>query len=80
MAPAGASGGRPRGRRGYAETHGEQPRLRPGDLGPALASRLGWVRFSVDRALGEDPGDLAGVLGDLAHRVEVAENLPDWLS
>ncbi|MFN8149235.1 MAG: aminoglycoside phosphotransferase family protein [Candidatus Nanopelagicales bacterium] len=66
---------------GYAETHGEQPRLRPGDLGPALASRLGWVRFSVDRGLsGEDPGDLAGVLADLAHRVEVAENLPDWLS
>lgn len=66
---------------GYAELHGEQPRLRPGDLGPALASRLGWVRFSVDRGLsGGDPGDLGGVLDDLVHRVEVAENLPDWLS
>ncbi|MFN8147441.1 MAG: aminoglycoside phosphotransferase family protein [Candidatus Nanopelagicales bacterium] len=66
---------------GYADVAGRRPALVPTDLGPALASRLGWVRFSVDRGLaGGDPGDLVGVLDDLAHRVEVAENLRDWLS
>lgn len=66
---------------GYAGVAGERPVLLPTDLGPALASRLGWVRFSVDRGLaGGDAGDLEGVLDDLEHRVEVAENLPDWLS
>ncbi len=66
---------------GYADVRGERPALLPTDLGPALASRLGWVRFSVDRGLaGGDPGDVVGVLTDLVHRVDVAENLPDWLS
>ncbi|HET7902358.1 MAG TPA: phosphotransferase [Candidatus Nanopelagicales bacterium] len=66
---------------GYAEELGASPRLRPTDLGPALASRLGWVRFCVDRGLaGDEPGDVDGVLADLEHRVVVAENLPDWLS
>ena len=66
---------------GHAEATGARLALGPHDLGPALASRLGWVRFSVDRALaGGDPGDLVAVLDDLPRRVEVAENLPDWLT
>jgi Ser/Thr protein kinase RdoA (MazF antagonist) len=73
---------------GYAEASGSRPRLRPQDLGPALASRLGWIRFTADRALdaveaeaaeGTEQPDLAGLLADLERRVAVAENLATWL-
>jgi Ser/Thr protein kinase RdoA (MazF antagonist) len=67
---------------GYAGRAGAAPGLRPADLGPALASRLGWIRFSVDRALDAGPPydlDLAALLQDLARRIDVAEQLDDWL-
>jgi Ser/Thr protein kinase RdoA (MazF antagonist) len=71
---------------GYADVTGARPRLRPADLGPALASRLGWIRFTADRALdaveaGTDVGTpgLPALLADLEHRVAVAEQLPAWL-
>jgi hypothetical protein len=67
---------------GYADVAGRRPDLAPADLGPALASRLGWIRFCVDRALGGDTGSAAAIvpaLKDLRHRVEVAERLPEWL-
>ena len=67
--------------RGYREAGGAIAALSPYDLGPALASRLGWVRFSVDRALdGSGPvPDLDALVADLRRRVEVAESLPTWL-
>jgi hypothetical protein len=68
--------------RGYRDAGGDVGRLAPSDLGPALASRLGWIRFSVDRALdgtGAADPDVEGLLADLAHRVEVAESLRAWL-
>jgi Ser/Thr protein kinase RdoA (MazF antagonist) len=67
---------------GYADVTGEHPDLVPADLGPALASRLGWIRFCVDRALEGDAEAEAAVvpaLHDLRHRVEVAEALATWL-
>jgi Ser/Thr protein kinase RdoA (MazF antagonist) len=68
---------------GYAEIAGERPVLAPSDLGPALASRLGWIRFCVDRALEGDAEASAAVvfaLNDLRHRVAIAETLSAWLS
>ena len=76
--------------RGYRDAGGGVDRLRPLDLGPSLASRLGWIRFSVDRAVdarlagsaedGTEEPDVAGLLADLEHRVGVAENLHRWLT
>ncbi len=37
--------------RGYRAAGGELTAPSPTDLGPALASRLGWIRFTVDRAV-----------------------------
>jgi Ser/Thr protein kinase RdoA (MazF antagonist) len=62
--------------------------LTPSDLGPSLASRLGWIRFTVDRALhvAASPADrdaadgLPGLLEDLARRVYVAERIGEWLA
>jgi Ser/Thr protein kinase RdoA (MazF antagonist) len=68
---------------GYAEIAGERPVLASSDLGPALASRLGWIRFRVDRALeGDAEASVAVVpaLHDLHHRVAIAETLPAWLT
>jgi Ser/Thr protein kinase RdoA (MazF antagonist) len=67
--------------RGYRDAGGAVATLSPYDLGPALASRLGWIRFGVDRALdGSGPvPDVPALLADLRHRVEVAESLPAWL-
>jgi aminoglycoside phosphotransferase (APT) family kinase protein len=72
--------------RGYREAGGVLVALAPSDLGPALCSRLGWIRFTVDRAL--DPAateqDRAAaervpdLLDDLARRVEVAERVTAW--
>ena len=36
---------------GYRDGGGVVGELAPQDLGPSLASRLGWIRFSVDRSL-----------------------------
>ncbi|MFN8169001.1 MAG: aminoglycoside phosphotransferase family protein [Candidatus Nanopelagicales bacterium] len=73
---------------GYADGGGTAYDPQPSDLGPALASRLGWVRFTVDRALdaraagqadlGDDAG-LPALLDDLERRVGLAERWPDWL-
>ncbi len=68
---------------GYARWSGAIPSLTPADLGPALASGLGWIRFTVDRALAGDrtaPATLAPALDELPRRVELAERLPDWLA
>jgi Ser/Thr protein kinase RdoA (MazF antagonist) len=66
---------------GYAGIAGFRPALRPVDLGPALASRLGWVRFSVDRALsGAGDVDVPALVADLAARLDVAQRLPSWLA
>jgi len=76
---------------GYRDAGGVVDRLRPLDLGPSLASRLGWIRFTVDRAVdarvagseavgGIDVPDVAGLIADLEHRVGVAENLHRWLT
>ena len=70
-------------RAGYREAGGRCGPLVPTDLGPSLASRLGWIRFTVDRALeavGESGSwtDVAGVpalVDDLARRVDVAAGL-----
>ncbi len=72
--------------RGYRGAGGAAAALVPGDLGPALASRLGWIRFTVDRALDpvatEQDRDAAervpDLLDDLARRVEVAERITAW--
>lgn len=72
----------------YAEVHGVRTTLDPTDLGPALASRLGWIRFSVDRALDAhaatgswpvDAPDIVSLVADLERRTVLAERLPDWL-
>jgi aminoglycoside phosphotransferase (APT) family kinase protein len=72
----------------YAEASREPTHPDPTDLGPALASRLGWIRFSVDRALDAhgrtgawpaDAPDVDGLLADLEHRTVLAERWPDWL-
>lgn len=71
---------------GYREAGGAAAGLVPSDLGPALASRLGWIRFTVDRALDpaateQDRAAAAGVpdlLDDLARRVAVAERITEW--
>ncbi|MDA8435905.1 MAG: phosphotransferase [Actinomycetales bacterium] len=71
----------------YRAAGGARWPLTPTDLGPSLASRLGWIRFTVDRALearaaGATTPEAAGVPGlltDLAHRVVVAESLGHWL-
>jgi len=76
---------------GYRDAGGVVDRLGPLDLGPSLASRLGWIRFTVDRGVdacragsgtvaGIDVPDVAGLLADLEHRVGVAENLRRWLT
>jgi aminoglycoside phosphotransferase (APT) family kinase protein len=72
----------------YAAASGTAYDPRPGDLGPALASRLGWIRFTVDRALDThartgawpaDAPDVEGLLVDLERRTSLAERWPDWL-
>lgn len=71
---------------GYRDAGGGVPRLRPTDLGPSLAARLGWIRFTVDRALEAEArgsttaeaADVPDLLVDLAHRVAVAESLDRW--
>jgi Ser/Thr protein kinase RdoA (MazF antagonist) len=76
---------------GYRDAGGVVDRLGPLDLGPSLASRLGWIRFTVDRGVdacragsgtvaGIDVPDVVGLLADLEHRVGVAENLRRWLT
>jgi len=72
---------------GYREHGGAVGDIAPSDLGPSLASRLGWIRFSIDRALGAradgrqlpDGPDVGALLADLEHRLVVAESVPDWL-
>ena len=72
---------------GYREAGGAVDRLVATDLGPALASRLGWIRFTIDRALdaraagapSSDGPDVAGLVLDLDGRVSVAESLDRWL-
>jgi aminoglycoside phosphotransferase (APT) family kinase protein len=81
---------------GYAGASRHDVDLVPTDLGPALASRLRWIRFTVDRhadAVAEahdtlggtasssvDVPDVVGLLDDLACRVDVAERLDTWLA
>ncbi len=65
---------------GYREAGGEARPVVATDLGPSLASRLGWIRFTVDRALeragapgGDVPApDVAALVRDLEQRVAVA--------
>lgn len=72
----------------YAGAADHEVVLTPSDLGPSLASRLGWIRFTVDRALDaaassadRDAADaIPALLEDLAHRVEIAEHLSGWLA
>ena len=72
---------------GYRDGGGVVGELAPQDLGPSLASRLGWIRFSVDRSLDArtdgrqlvDGPDVGGLLADLEHRLAVAESLAGWL-
>jgi aminoglycoside phosphotransferase (APT) family kinase protein len=74
---------------GHAAESGSTTALRPSDLGPALASRLGWIRFTVDRALdaaarGDADVDAAGheveaLLKDAVRRVEISEQIGEWL-
>ena len=75
--------------RGYAEASGATIDAAPSDLGPALASRLGWIRFTVDRALDAHAGDgswsatadgIGDLIADLERRTAAAESWPDWLS
>ena len=74
---------------GYRRTTGSGIALQPTDLGPALSSRLGWIRFGVDRyadargsatALRHDEPDIAALLDDLDRRVTIAERLDVWLA
>jgi Ser/Thr protein kinase RdoA (MazF antagonist) len=74
---------------GYAGAGGDAGTPAPTDLGPALASRLGWIRFTVDRLLASraegapDLADEAGLptlLVELDRRVRLAETWPTWLS
>jgi Ser/Thr protein kinase RdoA (MazF antagonist) len=71
---------------GYREAGGEARQIVATDLGPSLASRLGWIRFTVDGAL-ERTGagrpdvaepDIEALLRDLEHRVDVALSVADW--
>jgi Ser/Thr protein kinase RdoA (MazF antagonist) len=70
----------------YREAGGEPRPLVATDLGPSLASRLGWIRFTVDRGLQAGPAghegleapDVAALVRDLEHRVDVAVSLVDW--
>ena len=72
---------------GYRDAGGEVGALEPADLAPCLASRLGWIRFSVDRALqarlagvaAPDGPDIAALVADLEHRLAVATSAQDWL-
>jgi len=72
---------------GYRQGGGAARRLVPSDLGPSLASRLGWIRFTVDRSLeahgdGREPTgqqNIAGLLVDLRHRLTVAESVSEWI-
>ena len=71
----------------YREGGGSSRPLEPSDLGPSLASRLGWIRFTVDRALQPRQAgpervaapDIAALVRDLQHRVDVAVSLVDWM-
>ncbi len=62
--------------------------VEPEHLGPALASRLGWIRFTVDRALDPAASDadratgrtVPALLADLRHRVATAERITSWLA
>jgi fructosamine-3-kinase len=74
---------------GYRRVTGAAVELQPTDLGPALASRLGWIRFTADRyadarhaatATRHDAPDVAAMLDDLGRRVAVAERLDAWLA
>ena len=74
---------------GYRRATGAEIGLQPSDLGPALASRLGWIRFGVDRyadARGSgiparhDEPDIEAPLDDLERRVTIAEHLDEWLA
>jgi Ser/Thr protein kinase RdoA (MazF antagonist) len=72
---------------GYRDGGGVVDELAPRDLGPSLASRLGWIRFSIDQALAAradgrqlpDGPDIGDLLADLDQRLAVAESMPDWL-
>jgi Ser/Thr protein kinase RdoA (MazF antagonist) len=72
---------------GYGEARGAARPLVATDLGPSLASRLGWIRFTVDRSLDraiagrEDVAepDIEVLLRDLEHRVDVALSVADWM-
>jgi aminoglycoside phosphotransferase (APT) family kinase protein len=72
---------------GYAAVSGAWVQPQPDDLGPALAARLGWICFTVDRyvearargASWADEPDVPTLLADLEHRVATAERLDDWL-
>jgi Ser/Thr protein kinase RdoA (MazF antagonist) len=71
----------------YRHGVGAPRRLVPSDLGPSLASRLGWIRFTVDRALAahaatQEPTaepDVVGLLVDLGHRLALAESVSGWM-
>jgi Ser/Thr protein kinase RdoA (MazF antagonist) len=71
----------------YGEAGGSSRPLEPSDLGPSLASRLGWIRFTVDRVLqarpaaheGVEAPDIGALVRDLEHRVDVAVSLVDWM-
>ena len=73
--------------RGYRVAGGRADDVTPVDLGPALASRLGWIRFIVDRALDQDADEAARasaaevpeLLADLGGRVALAEQVTAWL-
>jgi Ser/Thr protein kinase RdoA (MazF antagonist) len=72
---------------GYREAGGEARPIVATDLGPSLASRLGWIRFTVDCALeravapgGDVPAsDVGALVRDLEHRVDVALSVADWM-
>jgi hypothetical protein len=72
----------------YRDAGGVVGGLGPSDLGPSLASRLGWIRFSIDRALEAqqasgswvDSADVPVLIGDLEQRVAVATSVEAWMS
>jgi aminoglycoside phosphotransferase (APT) family kinase protein len=74
---------------GYRDAGGVVEHVGATDLGPALASRLGWIRFTVDRVLAAraqgsptpaDENGIPALLDDLERRVRLAETWPAWLS
>lgn len=73
--------------RGYRAAGGAVAPVEPEHLGPALASRLGWIRFTVDRALDPTASDadraagetVPALLADLRHRFATAESISTWL-